>query len=585
MKMKRIFFSPMLFITLVSVLLFATFAHAATLEVGAGKPWTTIQSAINAAGTGDKILVYNGTYVENINFIGKAITVKSVNGAASTTIDGSAGESVVTFAYGEGPGSVLDGFTIKNGYGSDGGGIYCSSSSPVITNCTITGNTADRAGGGIYCSASSPTITNCTITGNTAYWSCGGIACFYSSSPVITNCTITGNTAYIGGGIDCYTSSSPTITNCTITGNTANYDGGGIDCGTSSSPVITNCTITGNTSQYGGGITCFYSSSPVITNCTITGNTAYIGGGIYCVESSLTVKNSILWGDTADFGGNEIFLDSSTFTVIYSDVAGGWAGAGNINADPLFVGNGDYHLKAGSPCINKGTSEGAPSNDIDGDTRPQGNGYDIGADEFVGYSISGTVTLNSSGLNGVTITLSGTSSGSTITDDSGNYSFTVSNGTYTVTPNKTGYTFNPTNKQVTVNRANQPGIDFTAIACTYTISPTSQSFGSSGGTGSVDIIVPSSSSCTWTANSNASWITIDSGSSGTGNGTVNYSVSANETTSQRTGTITIAGETFTVTQEGECSTWADVIAKYQAYVSSQASWNDVIECYNQYVSP
>jgi hypothetical protein len=129
------------------------------------------------------------------------------------------------------------------------------------------------------------------------------------------------------------------------------------------------------------------------------------------------------------------------------------------------------------------------------------------------------------------------------------------------------------------------GVDFTAtsVSCTYSISPTSQSFNSSGGTGSVD--VTTQSGCSWTAISNVSWITITSGSSGTGNGTVNYSVSTN-TGSQRTGTITIAGETFTVTQEGitECSAWDDVISKYNAYVDGQASWDDVITCYTQYAS-
>jgi len=84
-------------------------------------------------------------------------------------------------------------------------------------------------------------------------------------------------------------------------------------------------------------------------------------------------------------------------------------------------------------------------------------------------------------------------------------------------------------------------------SCTYSISPTSQSFGSSGGTGSVS--VTTQSGCSWTAVSNASWITITSGSSGTGSGTVNYSVAANTGTSSRTGTITIADQTFTVSQD------------------------------------
>jgi hypothetical protein len=88
---------------------------------------------------------------------------------------------------------------------------------------------------------------------------------------------------------------------------------------------------------------------------------------------------------------------------------------------------------------------------------------------------------------------------------------------------------------------------FAGPICTYSISPTSQSFDSNGGTGIVS--VTTQSGCGWTAVSNASWITTTSGSSGSGNGTVNYSVGAN-TASARTGTMTIAGQTFTVSQNG-----------------------------------
>ena len=436
--MNRTFLVLTHFFMLTWLLLIATTIHAATLEVGAGKPYTKIQSAINDAVNDDTILVYDGTYVENIYFYGKAITVKSVNGAASTTIDGNASGTVVTFVMGEGSGSVLEGFTIRNGNDS---GIYCNTSSPTITNCTITGNMAGHGfGGGIHCASSSSTITNCTITGNSASYG-GGIACYAPSSLTITNCTISGNTAdLLGGGIYCQ-SSSPTITNCIVTENTVSiYGGGGIYCLDSSptingcnitgntafngggifcefsSPVITNCTVTGNMAMnWGGGIACYSSSSAVITNCTVTGNTAtsaaggianagsasaviinctitgntasdYGGGGIASEDSSVTVVNTILWGDIAPMSKEILLLTGSTITVTYSDVEGGWTGTGNINADPLFVGNGDYHLTAGSPCIDKGTSEGAPSYDIDGDTRPQGAGYDIGSDEYYGYT-------------------------------------------------------------------------------------------------------------------------------------------------------------------------------------------------------
>jgi subtilisin family serine protease len=89
-----------------------------------------------------------------------------------------------------------------------------------------------------------------------------------------------------------------------------------------------------------------------------------------------------------------------------------------------------------------------------------------------------------------------------------------------------------------------------APACSYSIAPTSASYSSAGGTGSVT--VTASAGCAWTAASNAAWITITSGASGSGSGTVNYSVAANAG-SARIGTMTIAGQTFTVTQAAACT--------------------------------
>jgi len=188
------------FLILILLTLMLSFAHSAqcaTREVGPGKTYSTIQSAIIAAGTGDTVLVYDDTYIERIDFLGKAITVRSVNGAASTIIDAtglSVGGSVVSFVTGEGAGSVLDGFTITGGSGSHipdepvGGGIVCDHSSPTITNCIISGNKA-VAGGGISCHLSNPLINNCIISGNKADSYGGGIGCDVCS-PLITNCTI-----------------------------------------------------------------------------------------------------------------------------------------------------------------------------------------------------------------------------------------------------------------------------------------------------------------------------------------------------------------------------------------------------------
>ncbi len=409
-------------------------ASASDIYVGADETYTTIQAGINAATTGDVVIVRDGTYTgtgnKAIDFKGKAITVVSENGPESCIINLGSSARGFYFHTSETSNSVLSGFTIKNGSATqgggiycnaasptidnciitgnkatvdgagvfciysadptianctisantatdDGGGIYCESAFPTITDCTISGNTSSGYGGGIYCKVSSPTISNCAITGNMvpAHHNGGGLYIYYSSYPAISGCTISGNSSYGGGGGICYyNNSAGSITGSAITGNTY---GGGILCGSSSAPKIANCTIAMNTGV-SGGISCS-SSSPKIINCTIAGNTASgsSGGGVSCNDSSPKITNAIIWGNSPSQ------LPSSGLTVTYSDVEGGYTGTDNIASDPQFVDsdNGDYHLQDSSPCIDAGTSTGAPSDDIDGNERPMGEGVDMGSDE------------------------------------------------------------------------------------------------------------------------------------------------------------------------------------------------------------
>jgi len=85
-----------------------------------------------------------------------------------------------------------------------------------------------------------------------------------------------------------------------------------------------------------------------------------------------------------------------------------------------------------------------------------------------------------------------------------------------------------------------------SAACSYSLSPATSSVAAAATTGTVGLTT--SGSCAWTALSNAAWITVTGGASGTGNGTVSYSVAANSTTAARTGTVTVAGQTLTVNQ-------------------------------------
>jgi len=180
--------------------------HISAAEFHVPDDYATIQAAIDVSFDGGKIIVHQGVYGENIQFSGKAITIKSTDPndpdvVAATIIDGNQAGSVVTFNQEEGSNSVLCGFTIRNGKAAYGGGIYCSSSSPTISKCIITENaavdfvsppiggvgwaTSSGCGGGIVCDNSSPIITACTINDNSTNYSGGGIYCVFST-PVIT---------------------------------------------------------------------------------------------------------------------------------------------------------------------------------------------------------------------------------------------------------------------------------------------------------------------------------------------------------------------------------------------------------------
>jgi parallel beta-helix repeat protein len=312
---------------------------------------------------------------------------------------------------------------------SYGGGIYNSGGTVSITDSSINNNkacndtvppTTGGAGGGIWISCSSTsTIEDCDINDNDARLIAGGITAGLNvnlarcdikrnhpsglalgSSNTIEDCDISDNTSSYGAGIYSEGGGVKTITGCTISGNDAlnlpGYGdgwGGGIAMYSATSDTqIINCIIVDNTGygsashERGGGGIYLYSADPDIINCTISNNhSARYGGGIYSSSSSApTVTNSILWDDTDSTGDNEIYVDgTSSITVTYSDVEGGWTGTGNIDDDPDFE-TGDcnnYDLGSGTDCIDAGTSSGAPSDDICGNTRD--GSPDMGAVEDV----------------------------------------------------------------------------------------------------------------------------------------------------------------------------------------------------------
>ncbi len=361
----------LIFVSICLLVVTPSQARIITVDDDAPADFNNIQVAINDSNDGDIIEVQPGIYTgegnRNIDFTGKAITVRSTEPndprvVEETVIDCQGSGRGFYFHNSEGPNSVVDGLTITNGYSS-------------------------RDGGAIYCFRTSPRISQCIITNNSAYDNGGGIYCYRQSNPTISHCTITDNSARNGGAIYGF-DNNLTIVNCRITGNSTLLFGGGIYC-SASSPVIRNCIIEDNSAGTGGGgIYCKQGSTPMVEHCTLTKNSASKGGALYCYDNcDPTFSNCILWSDRATYGP-EVWLNSSPrITVSYSDVDGDFLGEGNIDTDPLFADplGGDYHLSDYSPCINAGDPNysGEPGGtDIDGDQRIINGRVDIGSDEL-----------------------------------------------------------------------------------------------------------------------------------------------------------------------------------------------------------
>ena len=216
----------------------------------------TIQAAIADSGTvaGDEIVVAAGAYPEAIDFLGKAITVRSSDGPAVTLIIG--GAPVVAFINLEGPDTVLDGFTIQSGNAVEGGGLVADFSDPTVTNCIFSGNSASR-GAGAFLVGSTITFTGCTFLNNTATDAGAGVYC-NASSPQFILCTFQGNdvTGGLGDGGAMYNTnfSNALLMGCTFTSNTAIRRGGAV-ANTSFSPTtFDGCSFTSNATQPGAPI-------------------------------------------------------------------------------------------------------------------------------------------------------------------------------------------------------------------------------------------------------------------------------------------------------------------------------------------
>ena len=327
---------------------------------------TNIQDAIGEAGDGDTVLVTNGVYsaggaavngiMTNRVAVTNSVVLGSVNGPDETFIEGqespggSSGDGAVRCVY-LSSNAMIHGFTLRNGHTRSwdvtnlvegcGGGVYCASTSSVVSNCVITLNHAANWGGGVV----GGTVVSCTIFSNSATESAG------VDSSIVWNSELSGNQSYWVGGAG-------------------------------SGSTFRNCLVRGNKAEIGGG-----TSWCSLENCTVVDNFAIRhSGGVY----GGVVENSIVYYNRTDLTAENSQRASFSFSCTHPLAPG----IGNITRPPGFYNLDTPRLVADSPCRNSGTNFPWTTNALDlaGQARILDGTVDMGCYEFSSASVTGAVS-------------------------------------------------------------------------------------------------------------------------------------------------------------------------------------------------
>ncbi|MEL6823580.1 MAG: hypothetical protein AAFP70_17610, partial [Calditrichota bacterium] len=310
------------------------FLSAGTIHVPADA--ATVQAGIDSAQVSDTVLVAPGTYLETINFNGKAIVVGSwflldrdTSYIAQTILDGNQSGSVVTFDSGEDSTSVLTGFTVTNGYTNiAGGGVYCRSADPKLEWLMISNNTVDDpiintdGGGGIGCLVASPVIRNVMVVNNQTLGprSTGGGIWLLFSNAILSDVNVIDNSSGdCCGGVH-IDFGNPKMERMLIKGNKAVASTGGISIGWSNA-TLTDAVIDSNQAGRGGGMVTGLGA-PTLKNITIsrnrTGPTGEGGGLLIGMDSDLSSwENVRIEGNRAGLRGGGVAIDAISTDTIY----------------------------------------------------------------------------------------------------------------------------------------------------------------------------------------------------------------------------------------------------------------------------
>lgn len=330
------------------------------LENGSAEhPYDGIQEALTAALAGDTVLVADGIYTgaanRNLDFLGRAVTLRSAGGAVTCVIDCQSLGRGFVFTRGETNATRVEGVTIRNGravgsgQNANGGAVYCVGASPSFVDCVVTNNVCGELGGGFYFRNSSFLLAGCTITNNEAlpYSSSGGGVYCELGSPLIENCNISFNRIDQGtGGAIRAQGANVVIRNCWIEGNNGDAAvAGGVllaDCtvvrnacrfgvsgvidvldstisenagccesngGVSNAQRVARCLITNNR---GGGVQGDYTTAMIVEDCMLVGNTR---GVWFRDQGILRVSNCVIRRNQGRDGAG-VFGDGSGSTCL-----------------------------------------------------------------------------------------------------------------------------------------------------------------------------------------------------------------------------------------------------------------------------
>ena len=369
----------------------------------------TVQRAVDMAQPDDEIRVAAGVYtgvsaragITQMVYISKTVTLRGGYTTANWTVSDPAANPTTLDAQGQGrvlvirgDGLTIEGFIVTGGGGYySGGGINVENASAIIRSNQIRGNSANGDGGAIWVNGGSAQILDNQIISNTALWG-GGLRIINNADVAIIGNQIMSNAVQIAGGgihMECCGRVTPLIAQNFIANNNGSSRGGGVLVAGTRARLVNNIFVD-NQANNGAGLmfegTISYPASATLLHNTLVGSLA----GAEAIWSSsyvtATLMNNIIVSHTVGItntspASSTVTADHTLFNGNGTNYGGGVSSVNEVLGDPAFIAPaaGDYHIGADSAALDAGLEVGV-NDDFDGNFRPCGAGYDIGADEL-----------------------------------------------------------------------------------------------------------------------------------------------------------------------------------------------------------